>query len=323
MIVKIRIEGNLKMRRQLLSLIVAFAILMGTSTCALAKTPPISPPVRIAIQKYKAGNYTGCLQDCQNIVQTDPSNSIAYYYMAMSYVQAGKKDYALTYYAKVLSLTPNVTLQQYAATGKKCLETPDQCRPATDSSDLDKFVDNPNKPLSDSVQQGIGERNLNEVKNEINTDKDVDSYEFRKFQDFSKQHSQAETNDKISQNPSPKTPSNDEIVAALRTLKAAGFSPYSQTAPAPATTIPNAETTAPDPYSQAANYQNADLTALNMLMGKPEQSNSDNTMLNMLPALAAQNKDGTNNYSPQMMQAVIMNSMMNNMNFNLDTDKDK
>lgn len=295
------------MKKQLLYLL-GIVIILSKASYAYAKYSPVSNPVRIAISKYKHGNYTGCLQDCQNIVAKDPSNTIAYYYMAMSYVQAGKKDDAITSYGKVLSITVNPKLQEYAATGKRCLETPDKCHldTATDSADLDKFIATPNDALSDTVKDSLNKRNLDIIKNEINNGRDLDSYEFRKFKDYSPKRSQVDSeNESVAQ----KKPTNDDIVAAIKTLQAAGIKPYAQN-----------QTTAPQPQDmQALNSQNAEMQQLKMLMG--DNNNQDNSMLNMLPIMAAQSKDGANNYSPQLMQAVMMNSMMNSMNFSVD-DKD-
>lgn len=301
--------------------LIIFLIAALQSSCAFANSSYISNPIKIAIKKYKIGNYTGCLQDCQNIIKYDPSNAIAYYYMAMSYAQAGKQDLAIQNYAKVLSLNPKSQLLQYATTGKRCLETPDKCnaKPATapgETSDLDKFIASPNE-LSNSVQVDFDKKHLKSIQDEINSDKDIDNYEFRKFKDYSKQHSQIDvTDEKLSQ----KKPTNDEIVAALRVLNDAGLDAYAQKFVSQPQTVSSSNPTTP--YSQSAINPTPEQAQLNMLMNSNNQS-GNNAMMSMLPFVTAQNKDGTNNYSPQLMQAVIMNTMMTDFNYNLDNDKDK
>ncbi|MFA7658128.1 MAG: tetratricopeptide repeat protein [Candidatus Gastranaerophilaceae bacterium] len=303
------------MKRKFLYLIAFLLVFSQANPCVLAKNAALSTPVRIAIKKYKIGNYTGCLQDCQAIIARYPSNSVAYYYMAMSYVQAGRKDQAISAYSKVLSLKTNSILREYATTGKRCLETPDQCQlQATPggNTDLDKFIASPSSDgLSDQVRKDYDAKRLEGVKNEINNDRTPDGYEFKKFKDFSNQSSQAEpAGEKIAQ----KEPTNDEVIAALKVLKSAGINPYSQ---------PQAqEITAANPYGQAAGIQNSEQIQLNALMGGNSQS-GNNAMMNMLPFMLAQNKNGNSNYSPQLMQAVIMNSMMTDFNFDLDKDKNK
>lgn len=296
------------MKKRLLCLIAVLALSLQVVPCAFAVSSHTNNYIRIAIKKYKRGNYTGCLQDCQAIVHRDPSNALAYYYIALSYVQAGKKTNAIKAYSKVLSLSSNPRLQQFATTGKRCLETPDKCHieGSGDSAALDRFISNPNQAESYSVRQDLDKLKLENVKNEINSGKDINNYELNKFHDYSNHRSQADDGNQVAQQ---KQPTNDEIVAALKVLKNAGLSPYSNMTQSPEV----------NPYTQNVNYQNPQMAQLNMLLGNGQPNN--NSMLNMLPALAGQNKDGTTNYSPQLMQAVIMNSMMNN--FNLDTDKDK
>lgn len=291
------------MKKKLIFLITALMLLIEISPCSYAKTDTLT---QLAIKKYKRGNYTGCLQDCQNIVKRQPSNALAYYYLAMAYTQAGKKQEALAAYNKVLSLKPNPKknrLAQYSKTGIRCLETPEQCKikqvssttgKVTESeSDIDKFINStPYGGLSDAVKKDYQQKHLNAIKNEINNGKDVDDYEFRKI-------NKVQDSDKIAQadTTEQKKPTNDEVTAALKVLNEAGI----------------------NPYSASANYQNPELSELNMLMGNNDQSRGDNSMLNMLPYMLAQNKGGesNNNYSPQVMQSLIMNSMMNT-NFNLD-----
>lgn len=306
------------MKKNLLYLIAILILLGQVTPCVFAKTTSASNPVKIAVRKYKMGNYTGCLQDCQAIVSRDPSNALAYYYMAISYAQAGLKDAAVNSYARVLALNPNPRLQEYATTGKRCLETPDQCHPSDtsvkDESAIDKFISSPTVDgLSTTVRQNVQQRSLNAIKNEINSDKEIDNYDLKKLNQ--NQQTELKTED-VAQNTPQVTPTNDEIVAALKVLKKAGLASYPQ--PLDPAAVNN-------PYAQMANYQNPEQAQLNMLMGADSQSQNgnNNAMMNMLPFMLAQNKNGTSNYSPQMMQSVIMNSMMSTMNFDTDKDKDR
>lgn len=292
------------MKRQVLCLLTALMIL-GHASFVCAKTSSYSP-VNFAIKKYKAGNYTGCLQDCQNIISHDPSNTLAYYYMAMSYAQAGKKDEAINAYAKVLTLKPNSQLFEYASTGKRCIETPDQCHidnsAPSSNPELDKFIASPfNNTIAPAARAEIEKRHLDAIKNEINNGKDIDEYDLRKLNE------NTEKNDTTAQ----KMPSNDEVVAALRVLKAAGLSPLGQQQPSYV-----------NPYAvQADAYQSPEMAQVSSMLGNGNNNNNNN-MMNMLPFMLAQNKNGgSGSFTPQMMQAVIMNSMMPDFNFNTDKDK--
>lgn len=303
------------MKKQLVCCVAVLMFLVVASPCSFAESS-VSPSLRIAIKKYRVGNYVGCLQDCQSIIQREPSNALAYYYVAISYAQAGKKDEAVKAYEKVLSLKPNQKLSGYATTGKRCLETPDKCvleEAPSDYADIDKFLANPGQNvLSDTVKKDIENQNLDAIKNDINSGKEIDGYSLKKIDGYSNQKTEIETNDKIAQS----SPNTDEIVAALKILKEAGINPQAQVQPQ----VDMSDETAATPYAKSANYQNPELTQLNMLMGGNNQQ-KDDTILNMLPFMIAQNKNGNNNYSPQMMQAVIMNSMMPDFNFDLNKDK--
>lgn len=299
------------MKKQLVYFIAGLIVLVQTSACSFAKTDSLTS---IAIKKYKRGNYTGCLQDCQYITQVNPSNIMAYYYMAMSYVQAGKKDEAIQAYSKVLSLNPssNTRLAEYARTGKRCLETPDQCKlaptttnvaaPPSTTPEIDKLIASPAYE-SPTVRKDLQQKRLNSIKNDINSDKELDDYQFRKI-------NQADTAEKIAL-AEQKKPTNEDIAAAFKTLNDAGINPYTQ----------NPMSSTANPYAQMNNYQNPELAQINMLMGGNKQTNDSSSIMNMLPYMMTQDKNGTSNYSPQAMQAVIMNSMMTDFNYDLDKDK--
>lgn len=294
------------MKRMLFFILAVFAIICTVSSPVYAKKSSHYTPVQAAIKKYKAGNYTGCMQACQAIVAKDPSNAVAYYYMAISYAQAGDKDNAVNSYQTVMNLKPNARLLEYATMGKRCLETPDKCTPSKSPSadpELDKFIASPySDGLSSSVKKGIRDNEIRRVKNEINSGKDIDPYDFRKLD-----KSQADNTNEVA----GKKPTNDEIVAALKVLNDAGLNPYNQ------------QQTAINPYLPQVNSQSPEMAQMSALLGGSSQNNTNGGMMNMLPYMMAQNKNGSSNYSPQMMQAAIMNSMMSSMNYNTDRDNDR
>lgn len=268
----------------------AIALMIIQADCSFAASN--TGALKIAAKKYQAGNYTGCLQDCQDIISRDPSNAVAYYYMAMSYTQAGKKDKAIEAYSKVLTLKPNAMLASYANTGKKCLETPELCisDTAASQSDIDKFLASPSTdPLSSTVRKDLEQQQLNVLKEQINSGKDMDVNSTKLLNDASEQ---VNTDNKIAL----KKPTEEEVTAALKVLNEAGV----------------------NPYSSMANYQNPQAVQLQMLSAfnnnPVSNPNDGNAMLNMIPQLMEQSRTGQGQYSPQMMQAFIMNSLTGNMN---------
>lgn len=301
------------MKKKLLCALAVLVFMFQPFNLALAKSKShsngLSPTMRIAIKKYRHGNYTGCLQTCQSLVSKQPTNACAYYYMAMAYVQAGKKNSALQYYSKVLSLKTNPKIKEYATTGKRCLETPDKCVLAPvqsvkeNLSDIDRFIASPaSDGLSKDVRSDFDKKRLDEIKNQINQGNQMDDYSFRKINYSSPNDSAVESLDKIAQT----KPTDAEVQAAMKVLNDAGMS-----------------TTSMNPMAaSSANSQNAELMQLNAMMGGNQSGNSNNdAMMNMLPYMIMQGKNGTSNYSPQLMQSVIMSSMMNSYNYNVDENK--
>lgn len=164
------------------------------------------------IRKYKEGNYTGCIEWMNEVVKNDPANAIAYYYLAMSYVQAGRKDEAIDNYGKVILLNTNSLLTEYATKGKLCLEEPEKCQ-ANDEKSV--FIEAPfGSGLSKKLEDNLEKRELEIMRKKINSDKDIPEYQLQEYRDFS------------SQNNDNGMPSNDEIVAALRILQRAGLQNY-------------------------------------------------------------------------------------------------
>jgi len=167
--------------------------------------------VAAGIKKYKEGNYTGCIEWMESVVKNDPANAVAYYYLAISYVQAGRKDEAIDNYSKVIMLNTNSLLTEYAEKGKLCLEDPEKCG-ANDEKSV--FVESSfGSGLSKQVEDNMEKRELEIMRKRMNENKEIPEYQLKEYRDFSSQN----TND---------MPSNDEIVAALRILQKAGLQNY-------------------------------------------------------------------------------------------------
>ena len=220
------------------------------------------------IKKYKEGNYTGCIEWMNNVVKNDPANALAYYYLAMSYVQAGRKDDAIDNYSKVILLNTNSLLTEYAERGKLCLEDPEKCK-ITDEKSV--FVEAPfGSGFAKSVEDQMEKRELEIMRKQINTDKDIPGHKLQEYRDFS---SQNQTND---------MPSNDEIVAALRILQKAGLQNYAM--------------------PTQANMQMNDISAF---LGQ-NNLGTGNNLMNVLPYL----NNGNMRNNPQLIQTMLMNQMM-------------
>jgi hypothetical protein len=129
--------------------------------------------------------------------------------MAMTSAQIGKKTEAIANYNKALALTSsNSTLNKYATKGKRCLETPDKCH-ETSVSEIDSFIMKKGAGVTDEVRSDFEQRKMDNLKREINNSDDVPADKFYDYKDFSSMNNE--------------TPTNDEIVAAIRTLQNAGL----------------------------------------------------------------------------------------------------
>lgn len=250
------------MIKKLLSLLTIFLI---SSSCvfALDYNQDITPEVASGIRKYKAGNYVGCLQDMSNYIKKNiekgGKNQLAMYYMGMAYTQSGREDNAKYFYNYALKLNPNNTIGQYAQKGLVCIENPENCyinekeevKPEEKLSELDKFIKAPyGNGLSSDLNKELERKKVERLRKEMNSDQELNKYEFKDFRDFSikkNNNNQKDNGKKTSFNlnnlkiaqgikgfyaqhdtegikiVSSSNPTDAEIVEALRVLNAAGL----------------------------------------------------------------------------------------------------
>lgn len=161
-----------------------------------------------AIRLYKSGNYAQSYNAFNNIIKKDPSNAVAYYYLAMTSAQIGKRDEAIANYEKVLTLSTNGQLTRYARKGKTCIESPDKCgEPDENETDLDRFIRSRfGSGFSEEARSDYERQKIENLMREMNRQNDIAPGKFKEYKDFSSQ-----------------APTNDEIVTALRVLQRAGL----------------------------------------------------------------------------------------------------
>lgn len=286
----------------------------SSSTSGLDKETLYYPnaTVKSALAKYKAGNYTGCLQELFSVTIKDPSNALAYYYMAMAYTHLNMQSDAIEAYEKVIALNPNTYLTEYATKGRDCLTGGPACISADavasgDSEeggedDLDKFVNSPyGNGLSPEMNQEIKQKELTNIKETINKKETLEVEDLQKIKDFDSKNNNQSYDDeepvKIVK------VSDEEILNAVKTLKDAGLTLNVQSE---------------NPYAQFSQYQDPKMAEMSMLLGTHNNNNSNN-MMNMLPIMMSQAQKGEN-IDPRFMQAMMMNSMMTDWNFNTNND---
>ncbi len=252
--------------------------------------------MKSAVSKYKAGNYAGCLQELFSLVKKEPSNAAAYYYMAMAYTHIDMQSEAVDAYEKVIALNSNAYLTEFAEKGRDCLTGGPKCQGAdTGEQDaLDKFINSPyGNGLSPELNGEVKQKELNNIKETINKKEDLEHKDIEKIRDFDNKHNQSsiEETDKIAM------ASDEEILQAVKTLKDSGL---------------NITIQQDNPYAQFTQYQDPRMAEMSMLMGN--NNNNNNSMMNMLPMLMDKAQRGEN-IDPRFMQAMMMNSMMSDLDF--------
>lgn len=248
--------------------------------------------ISAVIDLYKSGKYQECVTKAEVLTKSDPTSVLSYYYMALSYVQLGKKDLAIKNYDKVIALGTNKALTNYAKSGKAKLQKEKVVK------DTEKKVTGADFMLEDVDEE---KKACEPAKPE---EKPIKVEEPKKPQP-------------VVQKPSPKTnngpPTNDEIVNAIRVLQRAGLWQNGNNQPAQQN---------PQQYQQQAQqYQQQmqqsymdprtqELQQMLMMMNSGNNNNgysynNGNDMMQMLPYLQNGGK-----MSPQMIQMMLMKNSM-------------
>lgn len=194
------------------SIIVLLSVLVSAMAinAASARTFAKNAETANAIKMYKAGNYTQAYTGLKQVVEKDPSNGLAYYYLGMTSTQLGNKKEAIENYEKAIELSPNGILGRYAKKGKTCLEDPIKCNAPFDYNDgessEDRFIKS-KTIFSDEARNKDETEKINNLRREMNRGNEIPPQRFKDYKDFSSQ-----------------APSNDEIVNAIRILQRAGLS---------------------------------------------------------------------------------------------------
>lgn len=192
------------MKKKVLAILSILVLFSGINTAYSKNT---SSELTEAIKLYKAGNYSQCHTQLEEIVKNDPSNALAYYYLGMTATQLGRKGEAILNYDRAITLTPRTNnLKRYAEKGKRCLETPDKCEDTFAEAKEELFILNKRGGnFSEEVKSEYERLKIENFMREMNRKDVVEPHKFKEYKDFSS------------------VPTNDEIVAALRTLQNAGF----------------------------------------------------------------------------------------------------
>lgn len=265
-------------------------------SCAYAKTSLNDANLRRAMLKYKNKDIVGCLQDMEDIQKRDPSNAVAQYYIALVYANMGKKDDAIAAYDKVIAISNNKVLNEFANNGKTCLLTPEQCY-VNNVSDIEKFIENPTKIEDPNVKQ-VNERvnggsNTEQLKQDINDE--VDQW-------FNDRKNKQQNGDGNGNNLSA-VPSDNDIKNAVNVLSRAGIN----------VDIPQNTSV----LAQNSQYQQLQML-LNMNNSNNKSTSYNGNSMDWLPfMLSLNNNNPKNKVTPEMIQSMMMTSAYQNFDFDI------
>ena len=97
------------------------AIVAGMGLQAFSAASLCPQAVRKAINKYKAQDYIGCIQDLEEYSEEDPSNAVAYYYTGIAYMNVGMRDKSIDALNKVATINSVPILSSYALQATNCI----------------------------------------------------------------------------------------------------------------------------------------------------------------------------------------------------------
>ena len=301
----------------------------------------INPTMKSAISRYKSGNYTGCLQELYDYVRKNPNDAYAYYYMGMAYTKLGETTAAKNCYQKAINCDARGSLLVSALKGRDCLSGGGYCNSdetqnipivktntsgdsgSSEDDELDRFINAPytGNGFSPELQKEYQQKELENLQKTINRKKELNENDFeniRRIEGLNK--SEVVTGEKIAMitgSDGGLTPSDADVLDAIDVLKRAGLNISAGNF--------NSEVEMSDigqtsfEKSPAVFTPNQDLQAMQMLLGNGNSQNND-PMMSMLPYMMQ--NDGKN-IDPQVLQAMMMNSMMSGLSGLNSTDNNK
>jgi hypothetical protein len=228
--------------------------------------------VNSIVYKYKAGNFTGCLQEGLVVLIRDSKNPLANYYVGLAYARAGDKENATKYLDLAAASTSNATFIGYTQDAKACMNGEETCKRSEDDANIEAFLreEASTGTAAPKVQGEKRPRDLELIKQKINSD----TYLNMKFHE--NQLAMA---------------SDQEILNAIRTLKDSGVSISVNMAP-------------------TQNYGSPEWEQMQQMQmfGGGNNNNNNNALMTLLPMMM--NEESAKNVDPQVIQAIMMQQMM-------------
>lgn len=183
-------------------LIICLVLLMSVNISFAATS--VSSNTKVAVNQYRAGNYTASYQRLRSeVVDNKSNNPYAIYYYGLSAWKVNRIEEARNAMNRLVSMKPKGYLDTYAQRAARCLNNYDACKAgqiqfensvkAVQEGELDRFIKNSNANFTRDVNTDFEKKHLDVLKYEINSGKQLDDYTFQKYRDYSNNRSQVET----------------------------------------------------------------------------------------------------------------------------------
>ncbi len=219
------------MKKSCFKIIFGLLLIANISVCANAATktrvitpssPTVSESLKPIIKDYREGNYTQSMLKLEDLIQKEPHNAYANYYLALTYTRLGEKEKAQKFYNNVIALNTNMSLNYYSKKALACLDDPfaAQCLEIkSNNKPSDKLADKSEKPEEDDdmtkfIKSGkmIHPAAADAITRE-RMERKIQAEEYSRRQQENERESYA-------------APTQDEIIAAYEVLSRAGLNPY-------------------------------------------------------------------------------------------------
>lgn len=142
------------------SLIIFFGLLLLLLPARDIKSQEMSGSFQFGVTQYRSGDYDKASKIMDKLLQIEPENYYAHYYMAMSLVKLKQFDEAKEHYLKIITGSTDKSLIGYAQKGLKLLD-PDYYEKHKNSVAVieSNSAENTNVPVNESPEQNNTSQN--------------------------------------------------------------------------------------------------------------------------------------------------------------------
>ena len=178
---------------------------------------------------------------------------------------------------------------------------------------LDAFINAPytGNGFSPELEKQFQQDKLRTIQKQMNRKDELDEKDIEKIQEFQNK-SEGFIGEKLAMAADVKSePTDAEVLEAIDVLKRAGLNISTGTS--------GVSSSSENKINPSDLMPSQEMQQLNMLLGG--KSNNNDAMMNMLPLMMNANNNGQK-IDPQVVQSMMMNSMMNSLN-NMDTNDNK